>query len=116
MRLRNNSDFQRVRQQGQSIASRLLILAWSPNDLARLRIGFVVSKRISKHAVRRNYLKRLLSEAMRGVLPELPANMDIVLTARNSAASSDLRLLQEDIRTLVKRAGLLASVSEEQTQ
>ncbi len=53
---------------------------------------------------------------MRGVLSELPANVDIVVTARNAAASSDLRLLQEDIRTLVKRAGLLAAAPEEQTQ
>jgi ribonuclease P protein component len=116
LRLRSNSDFQRVRQQGRSIASRLLILAWSPNDVARLRIGFVVSKRISKHAVRRNYIKRLLGEAMRSVLPELPANMDIVLTARNQAASSDLHALQDDIRTLLKRAGLLAAAREEQKQ
>jgi ribonuclease P protein component len=116
LRLRSNSDFQRVRQQGRSIASRLLILAWSPNDVARLRIGFVVSKRISKHAVRRNYIKRLLGEAMRSVLPELPANMDIVLTARNQAASSDLLALQDDIRTLLKRAGLLAVAREEQKQ
>lgn len=116
LRLRSNSDFQRVRQQGRSVSSRLLILAWSPNDVARLRIGFVVSKRISKHAVRRNYIKRLLGEAMRSLLPELPTNVDIVLMARNAAAFSDLRMLQEDIRTLVKRAGLLAAAPEEQTQ
>ena len=116
LRLRSNSDFQQVRQQGRSIASRLLILAWSPNNVARLRIGFVVSKRISKHAVRRNYIKRLLGEAMRSMLPELPANMDIVLTARNQAASSDLHALQDDIRMLLKRAGLLAVAREEQKQ
>src|SRR5205085_1870883 len=48
LRLRKSSEFQRVRQQGRSTASRLLILAWTPNEVARLRVGFVVSKRISK--------------------------------------------------------------------
>jgi len=85
LRLRKSSDFQRVRQQGQTITSRLLILAWSPNEVAQLRIGFVVSKRISKHAVERNYNKRLLGEAVRGVLPALPTGMDIVFSARNQA-------------------------------
>ena len=74
VRLRKNSEFQRVKQQGHSIMSPLLILAWMPNDIVRTRVGFVVSKRIAKHAVDRNYMKRLLSEAMRGLLPRLPAD------------------------------------------
>jgi len=115
LRLRSTSDFQRVRQQGRSIASRLLVLAWSPNEVAHVRIGFVVSKRISKHAVQRNYIKRLLGEAVREMLPELPANMDLVLTARNQAATTNLRALEDDIRTLLRRAGLLAATPGDQT-
>src|SRR5947209_20584419 len=69
LRLRKGSEFQRVRQQGRSLTSRLLILAWIPNEVERPRVGFVVSKRISKHAVERNYIKRLLSEAIRPFLP-----------------------------------------------
>ena len=107
LRLRKNSDFQRVRQQGRSITSRLLILAWAPNDVVRLRIGFVVSKRISKHAVERNYIKRLLSEAIRPVLPALPGGWDIVLSARNQAITADVDLFEQDITTLLQRARLL---------
>jgi ribonuclease P protein component len=107
-RLRSTSDFQRVRQRGQSISSRLLILAWHPNEAARIRIGFVVSKRISTRAVQRNYIKRLLGEAVRDVLADLPASLDIVVTARGQAASADLRALRRDIRVLLQRAQLLA--------
>jgi len=107
LRLRKGSEFQRVRQQGRSIASRLLILAWIPNEVAQLRIGFVVSKRISKHAVERNYIKRLLSEAIRPVLSEIPTGWDIVLSARNQASSADLQALKQDIITLLRRAHLL---------
>ena len=102
-----NSDFQRVRQQGRSITSRLLILAWIPNEVARLRIGFVVSKRISKLAVERNYIKRLLSEAVRHTLPDLPSGWDIVLSARNQVITADLHVLEQDIVTLLHRARLL---------
>ena len=107
LRLRKGSEFQRVRQQGRSIASRLLILAWVPNEVAQLRIGFVVSKRISKHAVERNYIKRLLGEAIRPILSEIPTGWDIVLSARNQAGSADLQALKQDIITLLRRAHLL---------
>jgi ribonuclease P protein component len=108
VRLRKSGDFQRVRQQGRSITSRLLILAWSPNDVAQLRIGFVVSKRISKRAVERNYLKRLLGEAARVFLPGLPSSTDIVFSARNAASAADMHVLESDIRALLQRARLFS--------
>ncbi|HEV2656044.1 MAG TPA: ribonuclease P protein component, partial [Ktedonobacteraceae bacterium] len=109
LRLRKNSDFQRVRQQGHSVTSRLLILAWTPNDEARVRLGFVISKRISKHAVTRNYIKRLLGEAIRPVLADLPVGLDIVFSARGQILGADLSMLRQDISTLLRRARLLAT-------
>jgi ribonuclease P protein component len=107
LRLRKGSDFQRVRQQGRSITSRLLILAWIGNEVGRPRIGFVVTKRISKLAVERNYIKRLLSEAMRYALPDLLSGWDIVLSARNQVTTADLHTLEEDLVNLLNRARLL---------
>ena len=107
LRLRKSSEFQRVRQQGRSITSRLLILAWAPNEVGRLRVGFVVSKRISRLAVERNRVKRLLSEAVRRHLSELPAGWDIVLSARNQVTTADLHMLEEDLVNLLHQARLL---------
>jgi len=112
LRLRKRSDFQRVRQQGRSITSQLLILAWLPNEIGRLRIGFVVSKRISKLAVERNYIKRLLSEAMRSALPELPGGWDIVVSARNQVTTADLHTLEEDLVNLLHRVRLRVAASD----
>jgi len=107
VRLRKNSEFQRVKQQGHSIMSPLLVLAWMPNDVAKTRVGFVISKRIAKHAVDRNSMKRLLSEAMRGLLPGLPGGLDIVVSARQKANTANLRILEQDLLTLLRRAKLL---------
>ncbi|HYL43457.1 MAG TPA: ribonuclease P protein component [Ktedonobacteraceae bacterium] len=115
LRLRKRSDFQRVRQQGRSITSRLLILAWVPNEVTTLRVGFVVSKRISKLAVKRNRIKRLLSEAIRPVLPEISGSWDIVLSARQAIVDADLSTLQHDIVTLLRRARLLEAAASTST-
>jgi len=109
LRLRKSSEFQRVRQQGRSLTSRLLILAWVPNEVGKLRVGFVVSKRISKHAVMRNYIKRLLSEAIRPFVIELSDDIDVVITARQQIIGTDLSTLAQEIETLLRRAKLLAA-------
>lgn len=114
VRLRKNSDFQRVRQQGRSVASRLLIVAWTPNTVSHIRVGFVVSKRISKRAVRRNYSKRLLSEAIRSYLPELSGSWDVVITARSPIVDAHLRDITQDIGILLRRARLLTPASAPQ--
>jgi len=111
VRLRKNSEFQRVKQQGRSIMSPLLILAWMTNDVVRTRVGFVISKRISKRAVDRNYIKRLLSEAIRVFLPRLPGGLDIVVSARPKASTADLRTLKQDMFTLLRQAHLLEATS-----
>jgi len=115
VRLRKNTEFQLVRQQGRSIMSPLLILAWMPNDVAKIRVGFVVSKRVSKRAVDRNYIKRLLSEAMRALLPRLPSGLDIVVSARQKANMVDLRTLEQDMSTLLRRAHLFEARPEVDT-
>ncbi len=84
-----------------------------PNELARLRIGFVVSKRVSKHAVERNRIKRLLSEAIRPVLPGISGGWDIVISARNLASSTDVYMFEQDITTLLRRARLLTLPPDE---
>jgi ribonuclease P protein component len=113
LRLRKSSEFQRVRQQGRSLTSRLLILAWISNDVGRLRVGFVVSKRISKLAVERNHIKRLLGEAIRPDIPKLSGGWDIVLSARNQITTADLHALEQDIVNLLHRARLLGPELEQ---
>ena len=107
VRLQKNSEFQRVKQQGHSIVSPLLVLAWMPNDIAKTRVGFVVSKRVAKHAVDRNHLKRLLGEAMRGLLPQLPGDIDVIVSARQKANTANLRILEQELIILLRRARLL---------
>ncbi len=72
-----------------------------------LRVGFVVSKRVSKHAVERNYIKRLLSEAVRPVLSDLPSGWDVVFSAKSQVVGIGLPVLAQDVSQLLRRARLL---------
>jgi ribonuclease P protein component len=107
LRLRKSKDFQRVKQQGRTRTSRLLVITFAPNDLATLRVGFVVSQRVSKRAVERNYVKRLLSEAIRPILVTLPTGWDLVISAKTSIIGVKLLDLAEDLRMVLRRARLL---------
>jgi ribonuclease P protein component len=106
LRLRRSRDFQRIRQQGRSVASRLLVLAWAPTESDQVRVGFVVSRRIFKLATQRNRLKRLLSEAIRPCLPRL-RGVDLVLIPRREALEADLQTLKAELQVVLRRARLL---------
>jgi ribonuclease P protein component len=88
----------------------------APNNLATVRVGFVVSKRISKHAVERNYVKRLLSEAFRPLLRDIPAGWDIVVSVKQTIVGIPLSALTQDLYVVLRRARLFASPSSEGSQ
>ncbi len=79
-----------------------------PNSQTGIRVGFVVSKRISKHAVIRNHRKRLLAEAVRPLLDELSGGWDVVISGRHQILDADLNTIHRDITTLLRRAQLLS--------
>jgi ribonuclease P protein component len=93
------------------------MLIYAPNNLTNVRIGFVVSKRTSKLAVERNYIKRLLAEAIRPLLAEIPVGWDIILSAKQTSIGVPLTTLRQDLQILLRRARLYnpAPVQESQS-
>lgn len=105
-RLRRNSDFQRVRQLGQSYASPLMVLAFLRNELDHSRFGFVVSKRLGK-AVRRNKIKRRMREAVRLRLPDIKPGFDLVFIARQATRRASYADIDRAVEQLLERVDLL---------
>jgi ribonuclease P protein component len=58
-----------------------------PNSLAHLRLGLVVSRKVSLKAVVRNRLKRLVRESARHHQQQL-SGMDLVVIAQRGAAAA----------------------------
>lgn len=95
-----------VQARGRSWSCQLLVMRVTPNDLARSRFGFSVSKRVGK-AVVRNKVKRRLREILRPV--PLRPGRDIVFIARPPAAGADFAALREATVLLLSRADLIAT-------
>jgi len=60
-------------------------MRYRDNELGHARLGLAISKRVSKRAVERNRIKRLLRESFRRVRHQLPA-VDLMVMAREQAA------------------------------
>jgi ribonuclease P protein component len=72
------------------------------NGLGHARLGLAISKRVSKRAVERNRIKRLLRESFRRVRHQLPP-VDLMVMAREQAADVPGPELLRDIDTLWKK-------------
>ncbi len=75
----------------------------APNALGHPRIGLAVSRRVSKKAVQRNRLKRIVRESFRRHQHELGA-IDYVVIAKLGAAAQVNRALRAQMDNLWARA------------
>ena len=109
-RLRRNSDFQQVRQNGKFYASPIMVLAFLRNELDYSRFGFVVSNRLGK-AVQRNKIKRRMREAARLRFPRIKPGFDLVFVARQPIRRASYAQIEQSLEYLLKKSGLLLSGS-----
>jgi ribonuclease P protein component len=94
-RLTRAADFERVYGRRCSASDSLLIVYGCENDLPHARLGLSVSRRLGP-AVIRNRWKRLLREAFRLQLAQLPSGLDLVIVPRPQA-EPELRALMKSL-------------------
>lgn len=109
LRLRQESDFRRLRAEGRSWGSPLLVLLVVPNGLSHNRYGVIVGKRVGK-AVTRNRVKRRLREIVRQLdhARRIPPGHDLAFIVRPALATATFGEVRETVLTLLARARLLA--------
>ena len=98
-----------VYNKGSSWISDLVVMKALPNGLDLSRYGFSVSRRVGK-AVVRNRVKRLLREILRQT--PLQSGWDVIFIARSPAARVNYVALEESVKGLLFRAGLLVGEYE----
>lgn len=100
-RLLKRSEFGRVLQAGRRIANRQFVLVYTPGLRDQARLGLTVSRRVSRSAVVRNRIRRVLREQFRRQTG-LPA-LDIVVIARHASAAADAKILNYSAAELFSR-------------
>jgi ribonuclease P protein component len=107
LRLRRDADFDRVRSNGATRTSRLLVMKVLPNGLDGNRYGFAAGRRLG-NAVQRNRAKRLMREAARALHPALAAGYDIVFIARNAFDDdTGYQAVATQMTDVLRRSGLI---------
>ena len=106
-RLTRAEDFKRVRRDGKSHAGPLVVLITLAKQTSGARVGVVAGRTVG-NSVQRNRAKRLLREAMRPLLADLPPGWDLVLVARPPLVTASLDQTRAALNSLLHRAGLIA--------
>ncbi|TDQ38342.1 ribonuclease P protein component [Aureibacillus halotolerans] len=89
---------------GRSTANRqLVVYVKDKPGQADFRVGFSVSKKIGT-AVKRNYIKRCLKEAIRHLDKDL-GEKDLIVIARKPVCSMDCAEIDKSLRHVLKKAG-----------
>jgi ribonuclease P protein component len=110
-RLLKPGDFAALKGKSKRIGVRHFLAEFSPNQKLTCRLGQAVSRRVSKRAVDRNRIKRLVRESYRHARNQLPF-VDILLIARSSAVQTPATELRADLSSLwQKLAALKAAAS-----
>lgn len=104
VRLTKKKDFTRLALKGRSVFgpyATLRIVEARPKEPGR--IAFITSTKIFKKAVDRNRTKRRLREAVRGLLTEIPKNVNLLFVAKPEARDAEYQKLTDEVRRLVSK-------------
>lgn len=101
-RLLAPAEFTQVFKSGRRRSDSCFTVIAAPGPGPTARLGLAVSRKVSRSAVQRNRIKRLVRESFRKHSANLPA-LDIVVMARPGAAECDNPLLSHSIDALLER-------------
>ena len=90
-RLIGKKEFELTKKQGKLVQTPLFaLLINQSNQLEEPKFGFIVSKKIDRRAIIRHRLKRILSEAVRRILPEIRKDLKVIILAKPALKQADL--------------------------
>lgn len=102
LRLKKQSDFQRLFQKGKRAFSPSLTVLYRPSE--RMTMGISIGKKHGK-SVQRNRIKRLLREAFRAVQEEMQGSYSLVLIPKVQDEYS-VKTFKKHLQWMIKKEKL----------
>lgn len=103
-RLTKRKDFEKVLAEGKILQGEFFGLAVSQDERnENPKVGFIISNKVSKKAVERNRIRRILREATKKEIEELPQKSLLVFLAKKNAAGTEAQKLNGDAQKLLER-------------
>lgn len=107
-RLKKRSSYARIELQGTLFQFPLFGLGvFVRGDNLPSLFGFVISTKISKLAVTRNKIKRILSEKVRVSYKNIKPGYDVVFLVKPSILKKDREAIEKEVEKVLKHASIL---------
>jgi ribonuclease P protein component len=100
--LTRRRDFEKVFREGIRSSSKYLVVYARLNGLEFNRIGLAIGKKVGI-AVTRNRIRRLLKEAVRMALTDIPLHFDYVVIATRHTAEGTFDDFVQELKQFIKR-------------
>jgi ribonuclease P protein component len=101
-RLRKRAEYLEIQHRGLKAETNAFIGLVVPGRFENARIGITATRRLG-NAVTRNRIKRLVREAFRRKIMDLPARIDIVVIGKKKAAKLESQTIFDDLTILGRR-------------
>lgn len=100
--LKKTDEFSSVFSFRKRISSHFFVVHYKPSLSQPMRVGFVVAKKVAKHAVDRNYMRRVLREVCRhGVLVNPAA--DVVIQVQKKFIKQDFSQVNQELSVILDK-------------
>lgn len=101
-RLPLRTEFKKLKLEGRLIRGKYFsLLIRKRHDLQPSRFAFIVSKKVHLKSSRRNRVRRLLSEALKSILPEFKINLDGVFLVRPAILNKELPEIKKAVTQIL---------------
>ncbi len=96
-RIRLANDFKDILKNGKPFFCKNLYIKTKKNTLDNSRFGIIVSSKVSKKAVERNRLKRIIREIIKENLKNIKNKQDTVIILNNSIVNKKKEDISNDL-------------------
>lgn len=104
--MKGRKNFELVLKEGKTFFSKNLVLKILPVEADEIKFGFIVSKKISKKATKRNKIKRWLREIVRREIENLKGRFWGILLPKKGILETDFWKLKEEVKKIFEKAKL----------